>query len=195
MQREHGGVGFLCANQLLPIFSNPGPPTNLLLLVTKEEVQTNIASLVASTVINHATIGTCRLTILQWVQESLGACVHGPPHFSKLLECDWMVACAYLHANTSNPLLARTQWASGLHGSSPQGVNGSILCGLQPLITYPFQWASGVCHLCKKNMLIGCHVLEVVCQGKVMRPQSNTFLMVTPIFDVQTINKCVQRCH
>ena len=37
----------------------------------------------------------------------LEACVHGRPHPSRPPKCGWLTTCAYLHANTSNPLLSR----------------------------------------------------------------------------------------
>ena len=43
--------------------------------------------------------------MLLWAHGNLVAHVHGPPHSSRAPKCGWLVAHAYLHANTSNPLL------------------------------------------------------------------------------------------
>ena len=42
---------------------------------------------------------------------SLADCIHGHLHSSGSRERGWMTACAYLHANTSDPLLSSGQVA------------------------------------------------------------------------------------
>jgi hypothetical protein len=76
------------------IFSNMDPPTNLLLLILKRVFNPSMTS-------NH------KLKIVLGGHESLAAHVHNPPHDSRPPKCSWLAACAYLHDNTSNPLLSR----------------------------------------------------------------------------------------
>ena len=98
-----GAVGFICANQLLSS-SQICPPTNLLLL---------------KLVFNPLVTGTCSLKVaLVGAHKSSNPC-SWPPHPRRPPECGWLTACAYLHANTSNPLLSRIQWAGNLHRNSP----------------------------------------------------------------------------
>ena len=55
-------------------------------------------------------------TIYQFFLDiGLVACVQGPPHSSRPLECgEWWLVLNYM-ANNANPLLSRIQWTNGLH--------------------------------------------------------------------------------
>ena len=108
MQREYGAVGFVCGNQLTPIFSNLGPHTKLLLLL-----------LLLKAVFNPSVTNTCKFKILYWMHDNLAANVHNSPHSSGPPERGWVTTCAQIHGNTSNPLLYGIQWATYLHGNSP----------------------------------------------------------------------------
>ena len=65
--------------------------------------------------------GICRLKILKCVHGTLAAYVHGLSYSNGQPKCGWMAACVKLHANTSDPLLSRIWWTSGLHGNSSLG--------------------------------------------------------------------------
>ena len=75
------------------IFSNMGPPTNLLLQVIKDGVLDRVL------LVDDA----CRLK--KCFSGHLTAHVHNPPHSSRQPECDWLAPCTYLHESISIPSL------------------------------------------------------------------------------------------
>ena len=117
---ESSGVGFRLCQLATPIFSNPDPPANRLLLlllqVTKDGVLDHRSS-------NLSTTDTCRLKhTLANARKSLAPHLQHPPHSNRPPKCGWLTTTIVLLIYTKTPpthYSSRMRWASGLHGNSP----------------------------------------------------------------------------